>query len=182
MRTIKTFKMFENTAPLSNRPLVYPCIQKRIKEVLDAHYTPNAVSEKDTIKYKNYLVSAYTTETKFGKHINIILRFPDYWKSQDAYGEEIESGGEKIRYSELNIDFKQLTIVEEIKDIISEFEQGDISFIGFDFMEKSARGKKNGHTKTIEEVNDKFNQALDELDQEPDNIKNGAIFFLFIVK
>jgi hypothetical protein len=49
-------------------------------------------------------------------------------------------------------------------------------------MEKSARGKKNGHTKTIEEVNDKFNQALDELDQEPDNIKNGAIFFLFIVK
>ena len=161
MRTIKTFKMFENSYAKAE------AIQKRIKEVLDAHYTPNAVSEKDTIKYKNYLVSAYTTETKFGKNINIILNFPEY---------------EKIRYSELNIDFKQLTIVEEIKDIISEFEQGDISFIGFDFMEKSARGKKNGHTKTIEEVNDKFNQALDELDQEPDNIKNGAIFFLFIVK
>ena len=161
MRTIKTFKMFESSYAKAE------AIQKRIKEVLDAHYTPNAVSEKDTIKYKNYLVSAYTTETKFGKHINVILNFPEY---------------EKIRYSELNIDFKQLTIVEEIKDIISEFEQGDISFIGFDFMEKSARGKKNGHTKTIEEVNDKFNQALDELDQEPDNIKNGAIFFLFIVK
>jgi tRNA(Ser,Leu) C12 N-acetylase TAN1 len=161
MRTIKTFKMFESSYAKAE------AIQKRIKEVLDAHYTPNAVSEKDTIKYKNYLVSAYTTETKFGKNINIILNFPEY---------------EKIRYSELNIDFKQLTIVEEIKDIISEFEQGDISFIGFDFMEKSARGKKNGHTKTIEEVNDKFNQALDELDQEPDNIKNGAIFFLFIVK
>ena len=161
MRTIKTFKMFENSYAKAE------AIQKRIKEVLDAHYTPNAVSEKDTIKYKNYLVSAYTTETKFGKNINIILNFPEY---------------EKIRYSELNIDFKQLTIVEEIKDIISEFEQGDISFIGFDFMEKSARGKKNGHTKTIEEVNDKFNQALDELDQEPDNLKNGAIFFLFIVK
>lgn len=161
MRTIKTFKMFESSYAKAE------AIQKRIKEVLDAHYTPNAVSEKDTIKYKNYLVSAYTTETKFGKNINIILNFPEY---------------EKIRYSELNIDFKQLTIVEEIKDIISEFEQGDISFIGFDFMEKSARGKKNGHTKTIEEVNDKFNQALDELDQEPDNIKNGTIFFLFIVK
>jgi tRNA(Ser,Leu) C12 N-acetylase TAN1 len=161
MRTIKTFKMFESSYAKAE------AIQKRIKEVLDAHYTPNAVSEKDTIKYKNYLVSAYTTETKFGKNINIILNFPEY---------------EKIRYSELNIDFKQLTIVEEIKDIISEFEQGDISFIGFDFMEKSARGKKNGHTKTIEEVNDKFNQALDELDQEPDNLKNGAIFFLFIVK
>lgn len=161
MRTIKTFKMFESSYAKAE------AIQKRIKEVLDAHYTPNAVSEKDTIKYKNYLVSAYTTETKFGKNINVILNFPEY---------------EKIRYSELNIDFKQLTIVEEIKDIISEFEQGDISFIGFDFMEKSARGKKNGHTKTIEEVNDKFNQALDELDQEPDNIKNGTIFFLFIVK
>lgn len=176
MRTIKTFKMFESSYAKAE------AIQKRIKEVLDAHYTPNAVSEKDTIKYKNYLVSAYTTETKFGKNINVILRFPDYWKSQDAYGEEIESGGENIRYSELNIDFKQLTIVEEIKDIISEFEQGDISFIGFDFMGKSARGNKNGHTKTIEEVTDKFNQALDELEQEPDDLKNGTIFFLFNIK
>ena len=82
----------------------------------------------------------------------------------------------------MNIEFKQATITDELKDAISELLDGNIDFVGFSFFGKSAKGQKNGHTKTIEDVTDKFNQALDELEQEPDDVKDGTITFTFNIK
>ena len=179
MRVIKNFKLFESGLPYRQ----YEPIKTRIKEVLDGHYYPNASSETNGKKIdKQYLVYITPNESKFGTIIEVVLKFGDLWKTIDKWGEEVVMGGDYIRYSELNPDFKQATIVEEIKDIISELLNGDIDFVGFEFFGKKERGQKNGHTKTMEDVTDKFNQALDDLEQEPDDIKDGTIKFTFCIK
>lgn len=179
MRIIKSFKMFESGLPYKE----YEPIKTRIKEILDTHYFPNATSEKDGKKSnKQYLAFISPNESRFGTMIEVMLRFGDYWARENEWGEEVVTGGNDLKYSELNPDFKQATIVEEIKDAISEILTGNIDFVGFDFFGKSAKGQKNGHTKTIEDVTDKFNQALDELEQEPDEVKDGTITFTFCIK
>ena len=179
MRIIKSFKIFESGLPYRE----FEPIRIRIKEILDTHYYPNATSEKDGNKSnKQYLVFVDASESKFGKLIEVVLRFADYFESENEWGEEVATGGTFLRYSELNPEFKQATITDEMKDGISELVSGNIDFVGFDFFGKSAKGQKNGHTKTIEDVTDKFNQALDELDQEPDEVKDGTIKFTFCVK
>ncbi len=155
-------------------------IKLRIKELLDTHYYPNVSFEKNGKKVvKDYLVGLEPTGSKFGVKITVMLRFADLWRRENEFGEEIETGGNMIKYSDLNPDFKQETIIDELKDIISEFMSGNIDFVGFEFFGKSAKGQKNGHTKTIEDVTDKFNQALDELEQDADELKDGTIFFSF---
>jgi hypothetical protein len=180
MRIIKNFKMFESGIYKKE----FELIKTKIKQVLDSHYYPNVSFEKNGKKVvKDYLVLVGGNQSKFGNMIEVTLRFADYWKHVDEWDEEIETGGDIIKYSDLNQDFKQATIIEEIKDIISEFENDSIEFIAFNFFGKSARGQKNGHTKTIEDVTDKFNQALDELEQEdPDVEKDGTINFTFNLK
>jgi hypothetical protein len=179
MRIIKSFKMFESGLPYKD----YEPIKLRIKEILDGHYYPNATYEKDGKKLKKqYLVFITPNESKFGTMIEVVLRFGDYWEHEDDWGEEVVTGGTNLKYSELNPEFKQATITDEFKDAISEFLNGNIDFVGFEFFEKSAKGQKNGHTKTIEDVTDKFNQALDELEQEPDELKDGTIKFTFNIK
>lgn len=179
MRIIKSFKMFESGLPYRQ----YEPIKIMIKEILDDHYYPNASSEKNGNKLnKQYLVFITPNESKFGTIIDVVLRFGDHWVREGEWGELIETGGLETRYSELNPDLKQATILEEIKDAISEILTGNIDFVGFDFFGKSAKGQKNGHTKTIEDVTDKFNQALDELEQEPDEVKDGTITFTFCIK
>ena len=113
---------------------------------------------------------------------DIMLNLTYDWIHENEWGEDVETGGTNLKYSELNPEFKQATITEELKDTISEFLNGNIDFVGFEFFGKSARGQKNGHTKTIEDVTDKFNQALDELEQEPDELKDGTIKFTFNIK
>jgi hypothetical protein len=179
MRIIKSFKMFESGLPYRD----YEPIKLRIEEILEGYYYPNATYEKDGKKLKKqYLVFVTPNETKFGTMIEVALRFGDYWEHEDEWGEEVTTGGTNLKYSELNPEFKQATIIDEFKDAISELLNGNIDFVGFEFFGKSAKGQKNGHTKTIEDVTDKFNQALDELDQEPDDLKDGTITFIFNIK
>jgi hypothetical protein len=179
MRILKSFKMFESGLPYRD----YEPIKLRIKEILDGYYYPNATYEKDGKKLKKqYLVFITPNETKFGTMIEVVLRFGDYWEHENEWGEEVTTGGTNLKYSELNPEFKQATITDEFKDAISELLNGNIDFVGFEFFGKSAKGQKNGHTKTIEDVTDKFNQALDELEQEPDDIKDATIKFIFNIK
>lgn len=179
MRIIKSFKIFESGLSYKE----YEPIKLRIKEILDRHYYPNATVEKDGKKSnKQYLVFITQNQSKFGTIIDLVLRFGDHWIHENEWGEDVETGGTNLKYSELNPEFKQATITEELKDTISEFLNGNIDFVGFEFFGKSARGQKNGHTKTIEDVTDKFNQALDELEQEPDELKDGTIKFTFNIK
>lgn len=181
MRIIKSFKIFESGLPYRD----YEPIKVRIKEILDGHYYPNATYEKDGKKLKKqYLVFIAPNETKFGTMIDVVLRFADYWgEHENEWGEEVVTGGTNLKYSELNPEFKQAIITDELKDAISELLNGNIDFVGFEFFGKSAKGQKNGHTKTIEDVTDKFNQALDELEQEdPDVEKDGTINFTFNLK
>jgi hypothetical protein len=131
---------------------------------------------------KQYLVFITPNESKFGTMIDVMLRFGDRWVRESEWGEDVETGGIDLKYSDLNIEFKQATITDELKDAISEILDGNIDFVGFNFFGKSAKGQKNGHTKTIEDVTDKFNQALDELEQEPDDEKDGTITFTFNIK
>ncbi len=171
--------MFESSLPFRD----FEPIKLKIEELLNTHYYPNVSFEKDDKKNtKAYFVGLDANESKFGITINVMLRFPDLWRREDEFGQEIETGGNIIRYSDLNPDFKQETIIDELKDIISDFMSGDISFVGFEFFGKYVKGQKNGHTKTIEDVGDKFNQALDELEQEPDDLKDGTITFTFNIK
>lgn len=171
--------MFESSLPFRD----FEPIKLKIEELLNTHYYPNVSFEKDGQKNtKEYFVGLDANEGKFGIIINVMLRLPDLWRREDEFGQEIETGGSIIRYSDLNPDFKQETIIDELKDIISDFMSGNIDFVGFEFFEKSAKGQKNGHTKTIEDVGDKFNQALDELEQESDEIKDGTITFTFCIK
>jgi hypothetical protein len=170
--------MFESSLPFRD----FEPIKLKIEELLSTHYYPNVSFEKDGKKnIKDYFVGLDANESKFGITINVMLRFPDLWRREDEFGQEIETGGSMIRYSDLNPDFKQETIIDELKDIISDFMSGDVDFIGFEFFGKSAKGQKNGHTKTIEDVSDKFNQALDELEQESDVVKHGDVVFTFNV-
>ena len=179
MRIIKSFNLFESG--LSYRE--YEPIKTRIKEILDTHYYPNASTEKNGNKLnKQYLVFITPNESRFGTMIDVTLRFGDLWIRESEWGEDVEIGGTDLKYSDLNIEFKQATITDELKDAISEFLDGNIDFVGFNFFGKSAKGQKNGHTKTIEDVTDKFNQALDELEQEPDDVKDGTITFTFNIK
>ena len=179
MRIIKKFKMFESCLSYKE----YEPIKARIKEILDTHYYPNASTEKNGNKMnKQYLVFITPNESRFVTMIDVMLRFGDRWVRESEWGEDVEIGGTDLKYSDLNIEFKQATITDELKDAISEFLDGNIDFVGFNFFGKSAKGQKNGHTKTIEDVTDKFNQALDELDQEPDDLKDGTITFTFNIK
>ena len=179
MRIIKSFNLFESG--LSYRE--YEPIKTRIKEILDTHYYPNASTEKNGNKLnKQYLVFITPNESRFGTMIDVTLRFGDLWIRESEWGEDVEIGGTDLKYSDLNIEFKQATITDELKDAISELLDGNIDFVGFNFFGKSAKGQKNGHTKTIEDVTDKFNQALDELEQEPDDVKDGTIIFTFNIK
>lgn len=179
MRIIKSFKMFESGLPYRQ----YEPIKIRIEEMLENYYYPNVTVENDGKKsVKQYLVFIEPNQSKFGTLIDVMLKLPDYWENETEWGEKVITGGNMIRYSELNPEFKQATITDELKDAISELLSGNIDFVGFDFFGKSARGQKNGHTKTIEDVTDKFNQALDELEQEPDEIKDGTITFTFCIK
>jgi hypothetical protein len=176
MRIIKSFKIFESSLPFRD----FESMELRIKQLLDTHYYPNVSFEKEGKKIvKDYLVFLDPTESKYGKQIKVMLRFADLWAREDEWGEEIVTGGSFIKYSQLNPDFKQATIIEDLKDTILEFMTGKIDFIGFEFFGKSAKGQKNGHTKTIEDVTDKFNKALDELEEEDDEVKDGTIFFTF---
>ena len=180
MRIIKSFKIFESGLTYRD----YEPIKLRIKEILDGYYYPNATYEKEGKKLKKqYLVFIAPNETKFGTMIEVVLRFADYWdEHENEWGEEVVTGGTNLKYSELNPEFKQAIITDELKDAISELLNGNIDFVGFEFFGKSAKGQKNGHTKTIEDVTDKFNQALDELEQEPDDVKDGTITFTFNIK
>ena len=179
MRIIKSFKIFESGLSYKE----YEPIKARIKEILDTHYYPNASTEKNGNKMnKQYLVFITPNESRFGTMIDVMLRFGDRWVRESEWGEDVETGGTDLKYSDLNIEFKQATITDELKDAISEFLDGNIDFVGFNFFGKSAKGQKNGHTKTIEDVTDKFNQALDELEQEPDVEKDGTITFTFNIK
>ena len=72
--------------------------------------------------------------------------------------------------------------IHEIMDIIKEVEGSNkVTLIGFYYFGNKVMGAKDGKLKTIEDVSDKFDKALDELDANPD-VEERIISFWFNIK
>lgn len=100
-------------------------------------YCSNCNGDGKTDKV-NFTVRIFANDSKYGKQIQIILICP---------------GG---RFGDLNLDFKQYNFVLELKSAIEYYMGGSAIFSGYDYCGKKLMGSKDGRTKTIEDVGEKF--------------------------
>ena len=100
-------------------------------------YCSNCSGDGKTDKV-NFRVRIFANDSKYGKQIQIILICP---------------GG---RFRDLNLDFKQYNFILELKSAIEYYMGGSAIFSGYDYCGKKLMGAKDGRTKTIEDVGEKF--------------------------
>jgi len=137
-------------------------LSSKIKEFIPILY-PNIKDADGNIR--NFLPVISANQSKYGKQIEVTFRLD--------YG---------VDYSDVNADFKQLNFVYEIMDIIKEVEGSNkVTLIGFYYFGNKVMGAKDGKLKTIEDVSDKFDKVLDELDVNPD-VSDRIISFWFNIK
>ena len=137
-------------------------LSTKIKSYL-YRYQPNIEEEDGNIR-------------KFGTHISA---------NQSKYGKQIEVTfglDYGVKYSDVNVEFRQINFLLDIKDIITEVEgANEVTLIGFNYFGNKLMGAKDGKLKIIEDVSDKFNKVLDELDANPD-VEDRVINFWFNIK
>ena len=141
-------------------------LSSKIKEFITIFY-PNIKDADGNIR--NFLPVISANQSKYGKQIEVTFTLGQ----GQLYG---------VKYSDVNADFKQLNFIYEITDIIKEVEVSNkVTLIGFYYFGNKVMGAKDGKLKTIEDVSDKFDKALDELDANPD-VEDRIISFWFNIK
>lgn len=141
-------------------------LSSKIKEFITIFY-PNIKDADGNIR--NFLPVISANQSKYGKQIEVTFTLGQ----RQLYG---------VKYSDVNSDFKQLNFLYEIMDIIKEVEGSNkVTLIGFYYFGNKVMGAKDGKLKTIEDVSDKFDKALDELDANPD-VEERIISFWFNIK
>ena len=141
-------------------------LSSKIKEFITIFY-PNIKDADGNIR--NFLPVISANQSKYGKQIEVTFTLGQ----GQRYG---------VKYSDVNADFKQLNFIYEIMDIIKEVEVSNkVTLIGFYYFGNKVMGAKDGKLKTIEDVSDKFDKALDELDANPD-VEERIISFWFNIK
>lgn len=141
-------------------------LSSKIKEFITIFY-PNIKDADGNIR--NFLPVISANQSKYGKQIEVTFTLGQ----GQLYG---------VKYSDVNADFKQLNFIYEITDIIKEVEVSNkVTLIGFYYFGNKVMGAKDGKLKTIEDVSDKFDKALDELDANPD-VEERIISFWFNIK
>ena len=136
-----------------------------------SHIYPHIEDKDGNIKKFFTLVTA--NQSKYGKQIEVGFFLED---GNDPYNLR---GG--ILYSDINSDLKQINFLLDIKDIIMNVEgASDVTLIRFNYFGYEVAGNKDGRTKTIEDVSDKFEEVLDELESKPETeTKGNRIVFWF---
>lgn len=156
MKYLKTF----NESGLSSNLISE--LSDSIKTSLD-HIYPH-IEDKDG-NTKRFFTLVTANQSKYGKQIEVTFALD--------YG---------VKYSDVNVEFRQINFLLDIKDIIEEVEgANEVTLIGFNYFGNKVMGVKDGKLKIIEDVSDKFNAVLDELDANPD-VEDRVINFWFNIK
>ena len=145
---------------------------------------PDSLVVELSNKIKTSLSNIYPNiEEKDG---NIRKFYTHVSANQSKYGKQIEVSfglDYSVLYSDVNPDFKQINFLLDIKDIIMEVEgASDVTLIRFHYFGYDVVGNKDGRTKTIEDVSNKFEMILDELETKSDVQDNRIIFWFNIIK
>jgi hypothetical protein len=142
MKYLKTF----NENALSNKEVSKDKYYSEIKSYVSG-IEPNIKEEGG--KERKFAVSVGANDSKYGKQVEVSLNQDNIIKSDDV-----------------NSKIKSIGFINGIKKIISDSEEGKVTFVGFKFFGKKVMGAKDGKLVTIEDVSDEFKKQLKELDDK----------------
>ena len=157
-------------------------IETVIRELISTgNYSPNienfrgfhppfmfqGIEEPEEKKTRKFNITVSGNTSKFGLILEVAFRL-DY----------------PVGYDEINYEFKQGTLPLEIKDIISQMMSKNVTLYGFDFFGNKVMGQKDGRTLEVEDVQDKFDITVEQLDSTPDKVSDtySPIIFWFLLK
>jgi len=154
MKYIKKYKVFENSVSYSKiKELVIP-MQNSITDLLnDDRFQPHVDHPSDS-KYwdfntepRKFNIGVSSNDTKFGTTYDIDFRTAESVNLRDL-NEEIK--------------FCYMDILELILDL-SGVSGGSAVISKFSYFGHEIEGKKNGHTRTVEDITDRVGDLVNEL-------------------
>lgn len=151
MKNIKSFKLFESGLPYSYAQDIQIAINNLLSEEI---YQPHINQENRWVGgMRKFNVGVIANESKWGIQYEVGFRLD-----------------EPVDISLVNDEIKNCwrDIMEIIMD--KSKSQGQIKLTKFDYFGHSAVGRKNGHTKEIEDVTDRLQDVIElaEVDSKPD--------------
>ncbi len=170
MKYIKSFyQVFESGIPSSETRE----LESAIKDVISSdNYRPHIKNIRGfhpdpTKEIREFNIGVSGNYSKYGLVIEVTFSL-DY----------------SVGYDEVNVEFKQGTLVLEISDVISQMMNKDVKLYGFDFFGNKVMGQKDGRTLEVEDVLPKFDNAVEQLDSTPDKVSSSRspIVLWFLVK
>lgn len=166
MKRIKSFKLFESGLPYSYKEEIKIAIDNLLSEErFQPHIDEDSYWDYDEYgkaKKRKFSIGVDANESKFGVQFEVSFR-TDYPVDPLLVNDE-------IKYS-----------WRDIMDVIMDKSKssGQIKLTKFRYFDKSGEGRKNGHTKEIEDVTDELVDAIESSVNEVNSIRK--IYFQFTI-
>jgi hypothetical protein len=166
MKRIKSFKLFESGLPYSYIEEIKIAINELLSEErFQPHIDEDSdwdFDENEKAKKRKFSIGVDANESKFGVQFDVSFR-TDGPVDPNLVNEE-------IKYSWRDI---MDVIMDKSKSI------GQIKLTKFGYFNQSAEGRKNGHTKEIEDVTDELVDAIESSVSAVNSIRK--IYFQFTI-
>lgn len=166
MKRIKSFKVFESGLPYSYIEEIKIAIDNLLSEErFQPHIDEDSswdYDEDGKAKRRKFGIGVDANESKFGVQIDVSFR------TDDPVDPNLVN--EEIKYSWRDI---MDVIMDKSKSI------GQIKLTKFGYFDKSGEGRKNGHTKEIEDVTDELVDSIESSVSAVRSIR--PIYFQFTI-
>lgn len=166
MKRIKSFKVFESGLPYSYIEEIKIAIDNLLSEErFQPHIDEDSswdYDEDGKAKRRKFGIGVDANESKFGVQIDVSFR------TDDPVDPNLVN--DEIKYSWRDI---MDVIMDKSKSI------GQIKLTKFRYFDKSGEGRKNGHTKEIEDVTDELVDAIESSVNAVNSIRK--IYFQFTI-
>jgi hypothetical protein len=162
MKNIKSFKLFESGLPYSYSQDMQIAINSLLSEM---RFQPHINQlNRWTGNMRKFNVGVVANESKWGIQYEVGFRLD-----------------EPVDISLVNSEIKSCwrDIMEVIMD--RSKSQGEVKLTKFDYFGHSSVGRKNGHTKEIEDITDRLEDAIELAEVDPKPGPYCPIMFQFTV-
>jgi hypothetical protein len=153
---MKYLKRF-NESGIADKDKYYAEIESYISDI-----KPNIKPKEEGGKERNFKVGVSANNSKYGKQVEVNLALDT-----------------NVDFSDVSSKIKSIGFINKIKKIISDSEDGKVTFVGFKFFGENVMGAKDGKLVTIKDVSTEFKKQLEELKKES---KTRVISFWFNIK
>ena len=162
MKKIKSFKLFESGLPYE----FAKDIQLGINDLLSEERFQPHINQQNrwTGEMRKFNVSVGSNESKFGVQYDVYFRLD-----------------ESVDINLVNDEIKNCW--RDIMDIVMDKSKstGQIKLTKFEYFGYSGVGRKDGHTKEIEDITDQLVDSIDLAEMEPKPYGNNPILLQFTV-